>query len=230
MKDAKGKVVSSVRDAIRVKLSEANAAQLAQRQLQYDSGFWLSPGEYRLKFLARENAAGKMGAFETAFTVPDLGGPLASASEGMRLSSVVWSNQRELLSAQVGAAEKSKKPLARHPLIQDGQKLAPSITRVYRRNQRLYVYFEVYDPGKDAEAGSPSVSANLTIYRGRKKAFESTPVRVTQLAANRRETVAFQFQTALAQLKPGDYTAQISVIDEQGRKFAFARAPLILRE
>jgi hypothetical protein len=164
-----------------------------------------------------------MGTFETGFSIPDLSAAVGS----LRMSSVVWSNQREALKAQVGAAEKSKKAIARHPLIHNGQKLAPSITRVYRQNQRLYVYFEVYDASQEAER--PSVSANLTIYRGKRKAFESSPLRLTQFSSERPSTLAFQFQTALNQLKPGDYTAQINVVDEQGRKFAFARAPLILR-
>jgi len=222
VRDAKNKVVGSVRDAIRVKLTAENAALLAQRQLQYDTGFVLAPGEYRLKFLARENADGKMGTFETRFAVPDL----SAAADVLRMSSVVWSNQREPLKAQVGAAEKVKK-MTRHPLIQNGQKLAPSITRVYRQNQRLYVYFEVYDAAKDGDR--PSVSANVTIYRGKRKAFESSAVRVTEFSEDRPGTVAFQFQTALSQLKPGDYTAQVNVVDEQGRRFAFSRAPLILR-
>ena len=40
-----------------------------------DAGFFvlspLPPGEYTLRFLARENLNGKMGTFETKFTVPD---------------------------------------------------------------------------------------------------------------------------------------------------------------
>ncbi len=218
VRDAKNRVMGSVRDTIRVKLSAENAALLAERHLQYDTGFSLPPGEYKLKFLARENASGKMGAFETQFTVPDLN----AAADAVRMSSVVWSNQREPLSAEIGAAEKSKKATARHPLIANGHKLAPSITRVYRRNQRLYVYCEVYD--------TPSVAANLTLYRGKQRVFESAPIHIQQHAPNRGETLPLQFQAALAQLKPGSYTAQINVVDEQGRRFAWSRAPLLLRD
>ena len=80
------------------------------------------------------------------------------------------------------------------------------------------------------EQDQPSVAASLAIYRGRQKAFESSPIRIARLAPHRGETLAFQFQAALAQLKPGSYTAQINVIDEQGRRFAYARAPLVLRD
>src|SRR5712692_1117638 len=55
VRDQKDKLVGSVRDGIRVKLDEASAAQIGRRHLQYDTGFALPPGKYKLKFLAREN-------------------------------------------------------------------------------------------------------------------------------------------------------------------------------
>ncbi|MGB6941855.1 MAG: VWA domain-containing protein, partial [Bryobacteraceae bacterium] len=94
-----------------------------------------------------------------------------------------------------------------------------------RKNQKLYVYFEVYDPGTVA---SPSVSAELTMFRGKSKAFESAPVRVTKPKSGRQNTLAFEFQMPLSNIPPGRYTCQVSVIDEQARKFGYARAPLVV--
>ena len=224
VRDGKGKPVASVRDAIRVKLDEANAAQLGRRHFQYDTGFTLPPGRYQLKFLARENRSGKMGTFETVFEVPDL----SREARALRLSSVVWSSQREPLEAAVGSAESRKKLLATHPLVQEGQKLVPSITRVFRKDQKLYVYFEVYDPAGDSAQKAPSVAASLSFFRGRTKAFESTPVQVTQAAGLRVRTLPFQFQIPLAPLGPGPYTCQVNVVDEVCKKFSFPRAQLVL--
>ena len=72
MKDAKGAVAGNVRDYIEVKLKDETASQLSKRTLQYDTGFTLAPGAYTLKFLARDNETGKIGTFETKFTIPDL--------------------------------------------------------------------------------------------------------------------------------------------------------------
>ena len=224
VRDSKDKLVSSVRDAIQVKLDEATAAQLGRRHLQYDTGFTLTPGKYRLKFLAREDQTGKMGTFETTFVVPDLDAQV----KALRLSSVVWANQREPLQAAVGAAEKRSRLMANHPLVHDGQKLIPSITRVFRKDQNLYVYFEVYEPSLDPGQKTPDVAATLSFYRGQVKAFESSPVQVTQVAGSRKQTAPFQFQIPLSSLTPGRYTAQVNVVDEVGRKFAFPRAPLVV--
>jgi VWFA-related protein len=221
IRDPHGKLLGGVRDEIKLKLTELNAAQLAQRHVEYDTGVTLPPGDYNLRFLARENQNGKMGTFEMKFTVPDL----SKLSSSVRMSSVVWSNQREPLSASIGTAGGNKKLLDAHPLVENGQKLIPDITRVFRQNQKLYVYFEVYDPGTVA---SPSVSAELMMFRGKSKAFESAPVRVTKPKSGLPNTLAFEFQMPLANIPPGRYTCQVSVIDEQARKFGFARAPLVV--
>ena len=221
IRDPHGKMLGGIRDEIKLKLSEENAAQLAQRHVEYDTGVTLPPGDYDLRFLARENQNGKMGTFEMKFTVPDLN----KDSSSVRMSSVVWSNQREPLAASIGTAGGNKKLLNEHPLVENGQKLVPDITRVFRKNQKLYVYFEVYDPGTVA---SPSVSAELMMLRGKSKAFESAPVRVTKPKSGRPNTLAFQFEMPLANIPAGRYTCQVSVIDEQARKFGFARAPLVV--
>lgn len=220
IRDLHGKLLGGVRDEIKLKLSEENAAQLSQRHVEYDTGVTLPPGDYNLRFLARENQTGKMGTFEMKFTVPDL-----SRESSVRMSSVVWSNQREPLSASIGTAGTNKKLLNEHPLVENGTKLIPDITRVFRENQKLYVYFEVYDPGTIA---SPSVSAELMMFRGKSKEFESAPVRVTKPRSGRPNTLAFEFQMPLSNIPPGRYTCQVSVIDEQARKFGYARAPLVV--
>ena len=224
IRDRAGKLVTAVRDGITVKLDESNASMLGRRSFQYDTGLTLTPGEYTLRFLARENLNGKMGTFETKFTVPDL----AQETKTLRLSSVIWSAQREALSAAVGAADKNKKEMANHPLVQNGQKLVPSVTRVFRKDQNLYVYLEVYDPATDPERKIPNVTAELTLFQGARKAFESNPIQVTQLSPNRPNVLPMQFQVPLAKLNAGSYTAQVNVVDELGRKFAFPRNTLVL--
>ena len=224
VRDSHGRVVANVRDHIQVKFNDEKARELEKRQLQYDSGFTLPPGDYNLKFLARENETGKMGTFEMDFTIPDLGAENNTA----RLSSVVWASQREPLTEAVGSAERNGKLLKTHPLVQEGSKLIPSITRVFRRDQQLYVFFEMYDPGHDANRDHTSVAASVSFFRGGRKAFESEPLRVTDGFSRDRRSVPVEFQLPLAALKPGRYICQLNVIDELGRKFAFRRAPMVL--
>jgi VWFA-related protein len=218
-----GRLVQTVRDNITVKLTDQDASQLEHRNLQYDTGPTLQSGKYNLRFLARENQTGKMGTFETNFMIPDL-----TASKDLKMSSVILSSQVEPVKAAVGSADSDKRALANHPLIQNGQKTVPSITRVFRKDQTLYVYFEVYDPAADPAAKTPSLSAQMDLLQGARKAFSSPPLRQEKLVPNRPGVTAFSFQVPLAKLSAGQYTAQMNVIDEAGKRFAFPRNSIIV--
>jgi VWFA-related protein len=218
-----GRLAGGVRDNIPVKLSDADVSQLEHRHLQYDAGLTLPPGKYNLRFLARENQTGKMGTFETDFVVPDL-----SASKDLRLSSVILSSQKEDVKAAVGSADNDKRALANHPLIQNGQKTVPSITRVFRKDQTLYVYFEVYDPVPEGASKAPDLTAQVELLQGARKAFSSMPAQQTKLTPNRPGVASFNFQVPLARMAAGQYTAQINVIDEAGKRFAFPRNAIVV--
>ena len=102
---------------------------------------------------------------------------------------------------------------------------------MFRRNQNLYVNFDVYDARPDPDnpkARRVKVSMSLFDPKGAKE-FEVGPLEATQLAETRPEAVPVQFQIPLKGLAPGRYTCQINAVDEVGRKFAFPRAPLVIR-
>jgi VWFA-related protein len=221
IKDSKGATVANVRDNIQVKLKGESSQQLAKTTLEYDTGFTLPPGTYTAKFLARENETGKMGTFESKLVVPDL----TIEQKYLPISSVVLGNQRERLDAAVATAEKDKKTLAAHPLIQDGVKLVPSVTRVFRTSQNLYVYLEAYEPA--AETTQPLI-ANVSFYRGKVKAFETDPLRVSEGLNPKTKAVPLRFSVPLAKLQPGKYICQVSVLDPTAQKFAFWRALVVV--
>ncbi|MBV8844739.1 MAG: VWA domain-containing protein [Bryobacterales bacterium] len=219
-------VVGNVRDFIKVKL-DSEAAKSGRKPFLYDAGFTLEPGRYQMKFLVRENLSGKMGTFETGFTVPDL----SADTSGLKLSTIVWSNQREPLTAAVGTAEKlNKKTVAANPLIVGEEKVVPNITKVFRQNQNLYVSFDIYDAMPDpANAKARKVRVSMSWFNQRgAKAFEVGPLDFTQVADTRPEAVPVNIQVPLKDIAAGRYICQINVVDEAGRKFAFPRATLVV--
>ena len=228
IQDEQHAVAGNVRDNIKIKLDQTKSATAGRKGFQYDAGFTLAPGRYRMKFLVRENVSGKMGTFETRFTIPDL----SADTSGLKLSSIIWSSQREPIKAAVGTAEHfSKKEVAANPMVVGDEKLVPNITRVFRRNQNLYVNFDVYDARPDPEnlkSRRVRVSMSLFDTKGVKE-FEIEPLQATQLAGTRPEAVPVQFAVPLKGLAPGRYVCQINAVDEVGRKFAFPRYPLVIR-
>jgi len=228
IQDERRSVVGNVRDFIKVKLEAGEAEKLSRRNIHYDAGFTLAPGRYRMKFLVRESQSGKMGTFDTRFVVPDL----ASDSIMLKTSSVVWSSQREPLAAAVGEAERtSRKAVRSNPLIIGAEKVVPNITKVFRRNQNLYISFDVYDALPDpADLRSRRIAVSMSLFNQKgAKAFEAGPLRATELAATRPNAVPVQLQVPLNGLAPGRYTCQINVIDEIGRKFAFPRTAMVVQ-
>ncbi|HEY3838957.1 MAG TPA: VWA domain-containing protein, partial [Bryobacteraceae bacterium] len=220
VKDTKGMLQAAVRDEITVKLKGDNAGLLQQRNLEYDTGFTLQPGTYTLRLLARENETGKMGTFETKFIVPDL----TADAHYLPISSVVLGYQREKLSAAVANVEKDKKVTAANPLVQDNVKLIPSVTKVFRNSQDLFVYLEAYQP--NAAATQPML-ASISFYRGKVKAFESAPLEINQ-GLTKSKSVPVTISLPLNKLKPGRYTCQVSVLNPGSQKFATWRSPIVL--
>lgn len=224
IRDSRNTLVTAVRDGLVAKLTTEKIAQSGKKAFQYDTGVILQPGVYSLRFLARENIGGKMGTFETKFTIPDLN----TESKQLRLSSIVWSSQRESVKDAVASAEQKKKAFANHPLIQDGQRLIPNVTKVFRKDQTLYVYLEVYDPMINAESKLPKVTAELTLFQGGKMAFESNEILVSQMIPSRPNVLPMQFQVPLSKVGAGVFTAQVNIVDDQGEKFAFPRNRLVV--
>ena len=92
-----------------------------------------------------------MGTYEGKFVIPNLNaaehGKPARQFGGVEQSAgghEVRGRRRHLRSSKGQNSD---------PLIQDGQKLVPNIRKVFRTDQNLYVYMEVYDPAPDAERG-----------------------------------------------------------------------------
>ena len=215
-----GTTVSNVRDNVNIKLSDATAAELARRPIEYDTGFTLLPGRYQIKFLARDDETGRIGTYQTVFVIPNLNKEVAHVP----ISSVVLSSQRVEMKDALFNAEKSKdreKEGVVNPLVDHGQKLIPSVTRVFRQNQNMYVYLQAYDQGA---SGRKPLFAFVSFYRAEAKAFETQPVEITRELNSHLQTMPFSFSIPLNQLAPGDYDCQVSVLDPAGQKTAFWQA------
>ncbi|HEU0119460.1 MAG TPA: VWA domain-containing protein, partial [Bryobacteraceae bacterium] len=142
------------------------------------------------------------------------------------ISSVVLSSQRTEMREALFHAGKDKGQ-AHHisPLVQDGVKLIPSVTRVFRQSGEMFVYLQAYQQGP--EEAQPLLGY-VTFYRDGQKAFETAPIQVTEALANRLRTMPLKFQFSLAKLPPGEYLCQVTVLDGVRKKAAFWQTPILL--
>jgi VWFA-related protein len=225
VKDNYGTTITNLRDKMNIKLSDSTAAELARRPIEYDAGFTLLPGKYSIKFLARDAETGRIGTYQADFVVPDLN----RVEKQIPISSVVLSSQRvqlaEALFNAVKNKDKREREEAANPLVENGQKLIPSVTRVFSKRREMYVYLQAYEQG--ITTPEPLV-AFVSFYSGEKRELETRPVEVTDQWNNRVKTMPLSFNVPLSQLPPGEYVCQVTVLDPSGQKATFWRAPVRL--
>jgi VWFA-related protein len=211
MRDPQQRQVGRLRDT--VKLAVQPAQEVKRKTVQYETGFTLPPGKYRLKVVLRENQSGAVGSYESDVVVPDL------RRAPVKLSSVVLGTQTQAVSARNAVS----------PLARNGTMLVPSLTHVVSTGQPLYFYYEVYEPSL-VQAGGPRLLTSIAFFRGKVKTYETPLVEVTRLEAPDRKAAIFQYAVPAAALKPGYYTCQITVVDDVAGTFAFPRLPLLVRQ
>jgi hypothetical protein len=224
-----GGPANNVRDKIDVKLSDATAAELSARPITYDTGFTVMPGNYRIKFLARDAETGRIGTYETAVNIPNLNPKPDAADSKIAISSVVLSSQRIQLDDSLFNATRDKEKGqvldSVNPLVQEGQKLIPSVTRVFRKVKPMYVYLQAYQQG--AEPPHP-LAAFVTFYRGDAKASETAPVTVAEHVAGRLNTMPVKLSIPIDKLATGEYRLQVTVLDPKAQAAAFWQTSVML--
>jgi hypothetical protein len=225
IKDPFGTTIQNLRDKVDIKLSGETASELKGRPIEYDTGFTLLPGKYVIKILARDAETGRIGTYMTPFEVPNL----MKEEKKIPISSVVLSSQRVDMKEALFNATKDKSAAAAavavNPLVVEGQKLIPSVTRVFSKSRDMYVYLQAYE--RNATTTQPLV-AFVTFYRGQTKAFETTPLQVVDGLDPKSKALPLKFSLALSKLPVGEYNCQVTVLDPMGQKVAFWQSPVML--
>jgi VWFA-related protein len=210
------RVAGSQRDTMTVPLDTA------QQAIVYQGGILVGPGHYKLKFLARDNASGRMGTFEQdlVLTPPQ--------PNRLQLSSVLLSSQiadvpkkTDVKKQSFGDSAKTKDS----PLDLNGQRIVPSVTRVFTSDQMLYVFFQAYAPSK---TDMNALRAGLVFFRNGQR-FDDTPVVEASEVDEKTHTASFRISLPLSKLPAGRYSVQTVVVEAGGSLAAFGRNYFALR-
>jgi VWFA-related protein len=222
--DAAGHVAAALRDTLPVKLDPENYQQVLASNFLYEGGIVLPPGNYKLKAVVRENESGRIGTFEEPLVLPPLG------SAGLAVSSVVVSNQ-----VQQPDALPRRRTSAANPLDDNGQKILPSVTRVFRTDQTLYVYLESYEskspkktPSTQGAAAAVPSAVALVFFRGGAMTSEAGPFAGRPETTSQGTDVRYLVKIPLQKFPVGRYFMQVNVLDPARDQVAFARVPLAI--
>jgi VWFA-related protein len=220
VKDDNGYTIQNMRDKLDLKISDDIATQLAISPIQYETGFTLLPGKYVIKLLARDATTGRIGTYQAAFAVPNL----MREQKRLPISSVVLSSQRVPMADALHTVQQGAVQLT-HPFVFEGQKLFPSVTRVFSKSRDMYVFLQAYERG--ATTTQPLV-AFVTFLKGDQKVLETDPLQVIDGIDPKSKAVPLRFSIPLDKLDIGRYDCQVTVLEPTGQKVAFWQAPIAL--
>ena len=211
-----GRVAGALRDTITVRLDNERYEELQQNALVYQGGIILPPGNYKLKFLARENESGRIGTFEDALKLP------AAQPDRLQLSSVVLSSQLVEVQKNSEVQTKAFAPNAKIkelPLDVGGERIIPSVTRVFTNQQMLYIFFQAYVPEK---VDLNQLRAGLEFFRNGAR-ISQTPMVAPAQVDDKTRTASFRISLPLNTIAAGRYTVQAVVVEAGGAQAAFGR-------
>lgn len=218
-----GRTIVNVRDKVSITLHKLSIGTAFVPSLEYDTGFTLLPGQYKVKLLARENSSGKIGTAEAMFRVPNLN----RAGNTVPISSVVMSTQMARLSSAVYDTSHSANQTweyALSPLVQNGQKMVPSITRTFGHGRSMHLFFQAYSRTQDHD----SVAAYVMLYHNGTREFETEPIIAPSRAGNGLTVASFNFVVDLEALLPGNYDCEVVVLDPNLNRTTFWQTPIQL--
>src|SRR5579864_4751051 len=209
--------IGRARETVKLNLDQSLGAR--QKNIQYSTSFNLPPGKYHLKFVVRENQTGRMGSFEADIALPEM------KKVPLKMSSIALASMRQPSKQET-------------PLVRAGQEYVPNISHVFRRDQHLYLLYEVYSPARQKPAENqpkgtkPGINllSSLELIQGSTKVYETPIIQAKAINVEGRDAVSIELDVPLSGLKPGSYLCQLNVIDDAGGTFAFPRFAVLVRE
>ncbi len=227
--EPKGRVAGVARDTVQVRLPAQTAQKIQGGQIIYTTGFQLRPGEYKLKFLVRDNRTGKIGSFEQNLAVPSMEGPGLDTSSVILGGRLVDTKDNTGAVAHRGIGKRFEAlGIKFDPLVIGDKRIIPSIGHVFTSRQNLYVYFHVYGAAAEAATAKPSVEVSMLVLQDRTKIFETQRYVVNEWAKEPKDVVPVTLAMPLSKLKKGTYTLQLHIHDGVSDTNLFRRLPFVV--
>jgi hypothetical protein len=197
VRDEQRRPVGRIRDT--VKLQPEAADDLKKKTVQYETGFEMPPGKYRVKIVVRENQDGAFGSYETDIVVPDL------KRDALKVSSVVLGTQ-----LQQGARKNDRNPLARRTRA-GAERRARCVTGpaplLLLRGVR--------------SAQPVKVMTSIAFFQWEGAGVRNAGRGDHRAHRIRQEDRGLSVRRPASALKPGLYTCQINVVDDAAGSFTF---------
>jgi hypothetical protein len=165
------------------------------RKSAYARAFILDPGRYRVDVIVRDTQSGAAGMKQVGFVVPDFPPDRLSAS------SVVLAAKLENMEG--GAAV--------GPFVIGTTKVIPNLSGVFKRNQPVGVYLQIYNAAIDQTTLRPAADAEYVLLKNGRELSKQTEDWRQINDAGQRLTLSRLIDSR--SLEPGQYQIQIRIRD-----------------
>jgi GWxTD domain-containing protein len=170
----------------------------------YQKAVFLAPGTYRLNVVAKDVVGGNVNNYELALHVPRFD------EEALASSTVILADVLEKVPTRgIGTGQ----------FVIGSSKVRPRLSETFRRDEKMGVYFQLYNFGADQKTEKPNGSIQYEVTKDgtNQKIFDFSE-EVTSVEGASASQVTVEKLLPLQSMEPGKYTLKITVTDRSREK------------
>jgi GWxTD domain-containing protein len=199
-----GHIAQTFEDTVQADIPAELLAKAAENSQVYWKAIPLRPGRYRVDIVVKDVNGDRVGTWSKGIQVPDF------ADDRLEASSLIVADLMEPVAAKnVGTGSfviGATKVRPRVPSA-DGKPM------VFKRNQKLNFWMQVYNLGMDDKTHKPSATVEYNVVNAATNKAVVHTVESTDQMGNVGDQVTLQKTLSAANLDPGVYRIQIKVND-----------------
>lgn len=189
------RTIGKFEDSVTTTATSAELSTTRTRKSAYARAFILEPGRYRVDVMVRDTQSGAAGMKQVGFVVPEFPADRLSAS------SVVLAAKLENMES--GAAI--------GPFVIGTTKVIPNLSGIFKRNQPVGVYLQIYNAAIDQTTLRPAADAEYVLLKNGKEISKQSEDWRHINDAGQRLTLSRLIDSRM--LEPGEYQIQIRICD-----------------
>jgi len=194
------RIVQTFEDTVTVDCPNEMLQAYATRSSIYQKSIPLPPGTYRLNVVVKDIVGGNMNNYETALNVPHVD------SEKLMSSTIVLADLIEKVPTRsIGTGQ----------FVIGTTKVRPRVTESFKQNEKMGIYFKLYNFGPDEKTQKPSGQIEYQVVKNgsNEKIFEFTED-IASLPGASASQVTVEKLLPLTKLQPGQYTLKLKITDK----------------
>jgi GWxTD domain-containing protein len=187
--------VGKFEDAVTTTATAEELSSTNMRKTAYGRAFTVEPGRHKIDIFVRDMKSGALGVRRIGFEAPQYPEDRLSASD------IVLAVKLEKVEAGATAGQ----------FVIGTNKVIPNVSRVFRRNDPVGVYLQVYNAAIDQTTLRPAADAEYVLMKGGKEVSKRKEEWLQVNDAGQRITLTRMIDSR--SLTPGEYEIQVRIRD-----------------